>query len=398
MNRKTKKKYRSPILSCFCRCLTTVVLVCLLGPPFLSAMGIEEYRDTFSVQVTTWPQREDRDMKVAKVDGGYIVEGRNKTAAGMVGCTIDLRRDFDIETTLAFLSGSDDIGYGLVWGADNRRSLYYFFISANGSYCFGKVVRDEDNPLIEWEPSSFIQMGGPNTLRVRKTGDTLHLFINNQPVTQVKAEAPFGHLFGIAANSGLAVKVLNFFVRGHSPDVPAGLSTLYEGNLLGRATWRNIQNPKHYTVKLQEKSRVAVYRPVTGETLTVSATLSASRGGENVVDIYLQTEEGALLRLERIAAASGLKVRFSASSQGKDLGSNEISLPNKDVTLRLIRQQDTFRGEAQSGGKNLEVGSLSWPKLSTSQLLGINFGYDRKGPDGPRELTCDISDFILGNP
>ena len=391
MNRKLFSKY--------CRIILLIIIFCIPCILPLFAMGIEEYRDTFSLRDTTWPQREDGSMKARKADGGYLVEGRERTAASMVGCSIDLNRDFDIETTISFLEGKDDVGYGLLWGASRQSSLYYFFLSSSGSYCYGKVADDADEPIIKWEPFPAIQPNGTNTLNVKRRGYAFQLSINNQPVTHVKSEPPFGHLFGFGANSGVSTMARNFFVRGYSPEVPDDLSVLYEGNLRGKVDWKNPKNEKVFKAKLYDKSRITVYRPFNGDAVTVSSQLKTPGNGvESSVNIYLQTEEGALLKLERIDASSGAKVRFSASGQGKDLGSKEIPLPDREITLKLTRQKDVFKGEAISGNKNVEVGTLTWPRLSQRQTLGLNMGYEKRDNASPAELSLEFRDFVMGKP
>jgi hypothetical protein len=147
-----------------------------------------------------WLEISNEQTVITVADGGYAwdgkIVGRNLIYKPMA---IDQKQDFRIECKVTHVSGVNEFGYGLVWGAKDTDNLYSFLISGDGRFSVTRVTEAAPTRLIPWAtPNSINRLNGTNKLRVEKKGDELQFFINDTFAGNVSFQPFFGDRLGFA--------------------------------------------------------------------------------------------------------------------------------------------------------------------------------------------------------
>ena len=128
-------------------------------------------------------------------------------------------RDVHLEVDAGRLSGADDNRYGLVCRYQDAQNFYFFIISSDGYYAIGKVEEGVRSLLgqemMAFHPSINLGMS-PNHLRADCIGDTLSLYVNDQPVAVARdtgfSSGDVGLLAGSFDQAGVEILFDNFKV------------------------------------------------------------------------------------------------------------------------------------------------------------------------------------------
>jgi len=105
--------------------------------------------------------------------------------------------------------------------------------------------------------------------------------------------------------------------------------------------------------------------------VSAKATKAPSVAGASC-GVYINTQDGALLKLEAQWDAQGAVIRFSALAGGKDFGQKEVPWPEPEPILILARRKDQFVGLARKAdGTLVTVASLNWPGLTAKATAGV---------------------------
>ncbi|HLO28435.1 MAG TPA: family 16 glycoside hydrolase [Anaerolineales bacterium] len=125
----------------------------------------------------------DDDRRTASrslVDGVFRwqVTSKQDISTG-IGSKLPALSDFELETTLKLVDGSEAIEYGVQF-RNNDAGSYYFFIAPSGQYVLSKYSAQdgEYTDLIPWTQSTAINLNGENKLRVHAVGSKIRLYIN----------------------------------------------------------------------------------------------------------------------------------------------------------------------------------------------------------------------------
>lgn len=125
---------------------------------------------------------------------------------------INWKKDFTIATTFKLVSGKDNNGYGIAFGAKNTSNTFVFEISDNGYYCFFKIIDDKITDIKKWtETPNIIQKGKTNIVEIKKEGINYNFYINKKLTYSYKAEPFFDFNYGYYIN-GKNVVVSDYFV------------------------------------------------------------------------------------------------------------------------------------------------------------------------------------------
>ena len=131
------------------------------------------------------PTRFAEDPKFEIHQGEYILE--SKTGGQWMSTRpvpLDQKGDFKIELVARKISGTDEYGYGLVWGAKDLHNFYIFDIRGNGSYSFEKITNDTFTKAFEDVGPMVNKFNSTNKLSLKKTGDSLEFFINDRLINR----------------------------------------------------------------------------------------------------------------------------------------------------------------------------------------------------------------------
>lgn len=176
-------------------------------------------QDDFTTNANEWYEADNEMVKLKREYGKYVFEHK-RTIGGYVSwmpTSLDAYADFTITTSIRKVSGVDNYGYGLIWGVKDNKNYYYFLISANGNYIYGKSVDGVSNILTEWTASSdILQTGEANQLKVKKTGNDLALIINDKTQKTVTFDGAFGNYVGFKIDNNVGIEITNILVTQNS--------------------------------------------------------------------------------------------------------------------------------------------------------------------------------------
>ncbi len=120
---------------------------------------------------------------------------------------IDQARDFEIETSIQYVTGEDNNALALVWGMDSNNFFRFRFgISGDGHYIIDKFAGSWYNSR-NWTPSPQVVRNQFSKLTVRKIGFNYYYYINQNLVHTAPYEPFFGQQIGFQGNQNTEMRV-----------------------------------------------------------------------------------------------------------------------------------------------------------------------------------------------
>lgn len=163
----------------------------------------------------------------AKIEGGKFILNTYEESKGRyftLSPYFDKKKDFVLQATFTQQSGSDNNGFGLLWGL--RGDHYHTFVITTNGY-YQVIANDKTEGLNEWVDTDKIKpMGQPNTLRVEYHGGKLSAYLNGDKVIEHDALMLFGNGIGIINYTNMVLEVDDFEFR---QDVKINLPTTSTG-------------------------------------------------------------------------------------------------------------------------------------------------------------------------
>jgi hypothetical protein len=141
-------------------------------------------------------------------DGYYEIDSSTGQSIGIAE-QMQTVQDFTLSATAKYVSGGDDVGYGLFFRLSTKPSgeydYYRFLISADGQWCFQKTVGGEDSFVLEWSPSDKIKHRDVNQLKVEAHGQKFTFYVNDEAVGETRDNSIESGTFGLITGSGLVI-------------------------------------------------------------------------------------------------------------------------------------------------------------------------------------------------
>ena len=132
------------------------------------------YYDDFSNNKHSWSIGNDDDLRTEIKNGVFEIEHKRDISSYNIWqeFNIEQDQDFYIETKLKQISGVDDWGFGLVWGARAWSNSHYFLLASNGMFTVAGYKNKNWNTLKDWtDETSINPIGKYNILAVKKVKD-----------------------------------------------------------------------------------------------------------------------------------------------------------------------------------------------------------------------------------
>ena len=186
-----------------------------------SGIIFEEY---FADNRNDWLVDENEDIMTKIQNGKFIFEHKREESGYYTLNLIDIDqdKDFSIETTLQHLSGENDYGYGLVWGLEDIYNYFSFEIANTGFYRITKKVNGNFETLVGWTDSDHIYTyGETNKLSIKKSGNQLKFYINDNYVAQTSFERFFGNAIGYVIWKNQTIEIDNLIIKEISTSLKA---------------------------------------------------------------------------------------------------------------------------------------------------------------------------------
>jgi len=143
------------------------------------------------------------------IEDGHLVFQSLTTKAkeDLLPVIIDQNRDFEIETSIRFVEGQMDKGYGLQWGKSvNPVKQYDFLLTGGGHFTIDKY----DGGFSDYVPftlSDNVNRYAFNKLTIRKVSDKYYFFLNEKLVHTMPFEPFFGNLLGFQVGDNSTIMV-----------------------------------------------------------------------------------------------------------------------------------------------------------------------------------------------
>jgi len=169
--------------------------------------------DDFEKFNNYWLLGIEENSWVENIENGklYFQSLTDKPKEDLLPVFIDQNRDFQIETSISFVEGKMDKGYGLQWGkAVNPMRQYDFLLTGAGHFTLDKYT-GEFNDFIPFRLSDHVNRYAPNKLTVRKVDDKYYFFLNEELIHSMPFEPFFGNMMGfqVAENSTILVDYID---------------------------------------------------------------------------------------------------------------------------------------------------------------------------------------------
>jgi hypothetical protein len=376
----------------------------LLVPVSTNAQGTVTFVENFDNNVNGWWTGKDQDGNTVEVKNGVYRLVRKVDNLGWtwpsVPIPIDYTGDFQIECSLRLAEGQSDQGRGIIWGfLPGHEPAFHYFVITDTNICGYGLLSKQKWDYVDEKCGHIRPAPHYNLLTVNKKGGELSVSLNGTGVTTSLFRPAFGKIIGIFSAPKSTIDVDRLTVTTQSEKVPKHWSVVSEGSFRNSFVWQNRKDESLFRGEVHNFGVLMAGRYLSGDQVYVTTevkNVNDTRGER--AGIYLQTDEGAMLKLDRAWSPQGIVVRFSAVGQGKKMGSREILLPHASTLVyRIVRKGDNFKGEVLADGKKtLEVGDLSWPNLSNRQIVGAVMTYEDTSLNAPPFYQCDFKDFSGG--
>lgn len=159
--------------------------------------------------------------------GKYILTTVQKDKGRFITISpyIDSKKDFTMEATFVQKSGTDNHGYGFLWGDNTNGKNHSFTVTSTGYF---QVMSPEKRPkLNEWIVTDKVKpLGQENILKIEQRKSRLYFFINNQQVLETEALPLYGTRLGFVTYTNMVLEIDNFLIRHDSKiNLPPNLAT-----------------------------------------------------------------------------------------------------------------------------------------------------------------------------
>ncbi|MBN8652870.1 MAG: OmpA family protein [Cytophagales bacterium] len=160
-----------------------------------------------------WTGKGDNYM-ISMERGKYILTTVQKDKGRFITISpyIDSKKDFTMEATFVQKSGTDNHGYGFLWGDNANGKNHSFTVTTTGYF---QVMSPEEKPkLNEWIVTDKVKpLGQENLLKIEQRKSRLYFFINNQQVLETEALPLYGTRLGFITYTNMVLEVDNFVLR-----------------------------------------------------------------------------------------------------------------------------------------------------------------------------------------
>ena len=161
------------------------------------------FEERFIDNKNNWLIKETKDYKFEINRGKYILESKSGGSwLSSKPVPLDEKADFRIDLTAEKVSGTDEYGYGLVWGAKDVNNFYVFVIRGQGSYSFIKFSNNQETRILDGVGPMINKSNSTNKLSLKKTDHSLEFFVNDRSVGQSPFVPFWGNYVGCIIFSG----------------------------------------------------------------------------------------------------------------------------------------------------------------------------------------------------
>jgi len=157
------------------------------------------------------------------VSGRYVIDHRQDgdiSAYSTIAAPVGAQGDFGIAVELEKISGTDDFGYGVVFGRQNDQNYHQFLVSGTGRFMLSERFEGKWVGIVPWSASGAVRKGNAkNQFRVERVGERVLLFVNGVLVAVFPFPDPIPPGIGFVAYGRMKIAADDLLVLG-----PGGVS------------------------------------------------------------------------------------------------------------------------------------------------------------------------------
>ena len=177
------------------------------------------YYNDFSDPVdSVWDIGRDETSEFNLANGKYVMKGYSDSLSysTAVKFNLDPGKDFTMSANATHWGDSAGDPFGLNFCGDQQQDAWFvFYITSNGYYSIGTLVKDEWNVIVDWTASANIRPdAGMNMLTVEKQDNTLRFLINDRLEKILAFNGGFGNYFGLRVDGAQTVSFDQLIVKG----------------------------------------------------------------------------------------------------------------------------------------------------------------------------------------
>jgi serine/threonine-protein kinase len=176
------------------------------------------FNDFSDPQDSVWDIGKDETSEYNLKGGKYVMKGLadSLSYSTTVKFNLDIQKDFTITANATHWGESVGDPFGINFCGDQQQDSYFvFYITSNGYFSIGALVKDQWNVLVDWTPSANIRPdAGLNMLTVEKQANTLYFLINDKLEKTLSFTGGFGNYFGLRVDGAQTVSFDQLIVKG----------------------------------------------------------------------------------------------------------------------------------------------------------------------------------------
>ena len=148
----------------------------------LSSQNNYAYQEEFNSQ-GTWTKGNDDIRELYVSNGKYYFEHKKNEGNREYTTrtfSIDFTRDFEIETSILKISGTQDYGISFLYDYKDSQNYTEFGITSTGYYRVAESKSGTYSNIKSWTESSFVKKGNyaTNKLKIKKSGNRITYYVN----------------------------------------------------------------------------------------------------------------------------------------------------------------------------------------------------------------------------
>ncbi len=164
-----------------------------------------------------WSQTNNKNITTSVRNGHYYFSHKRDVNAWLTWTNTKIKinqyQDFFIQSNMKKVSGVNNYGYGIAWGLKDANNNFYFQVSGNGYYKVTKLKNGKYKYLIKWKKSKYIKQNrSTNKLGVKKVGNRIYFYINNNQVDSMSFQPFMGNKVGYRIDMRQAIEIQDLVV------------------------------------------------------------------------------------------------------------------------------------------------------------------------------------------
>jgi hypothetical protein len=177
-----------------------------------SAQEKQLLAETFESESGNWSPRNDSDFVRQMEDGKLLMKNKSKLFHWCgKNVEIEKKTDYKIETLLDFTKFQKGMA-GIFWGGDDElKRSYFFFVSPDGTYQYGKWAPEFESKTGSTKHPSIVKGIGQNKITMIKRGGRLTFFINDVEVYSAGSSKPYGTMVGMIMGGGALTAAADYY-------------------------------------------------------------------------------------------------------------------------------------------------------------------------------------------